>query len=112
MTITKTKKNLTFKAYGYVYGKYWGGGEGAYPSTVISADTKKELIETAKKGLDGSLDGGMGYEKLIGAILLIEKITTIEVDGETYEKKDSEIVFIGELTQQQKHFLNKVLFES
>ena len=64
-----------FRSKGLAYGKYWGGGEGAYQAEELTGETKEELLEKANTMLtDGSLDSGMGYESLIGAILDVSTI--------------------------------------
>jgi len=97
-----TKK---FKSTGLVYGRYWGGGEGSYPARKISADTKEDLIKQAIEGLNGSLDSGMGYECLLGASLNITEITTVEIEGKLFTNEETEMEFIGDLTEEQQEFL-------
>jgi hypothetical protein len=102
-------KNQTvkFKATGNVLGKFWGeDGHGGYHATPIEADTESELIRIANEKLnDGSLDRGAGFENLLGAILVIEKITTGEIDGDVFTNQKFETVFIGDLTKDQKEWL-------
>lgn len=99
------KKKVKFESTGLVYGKYWGGGEGAYAARKLEADTKEELLKQANEGLNGSLDSGMGYKSLIGAILNITKKTTIEIDGKPFVNEETEIEFVGNLTAEQEDFL-------
>ena len=98
-------ETIKWKSTGFVFGNYWGGGKGAYSARKLSADTKEELLKQANEGLDGSLDGGMGYESLIGALLDITKITTITVDDKPFVNTESDIEFIGELTEEDEDFL-------
>ena len=99
-------KKLSFEAKGIVLGNYWGGGQGGYSSRTITSDSKEEIITKANEMLkDGSLDSGMGYESLIGAILIITTTTTIKNKGQEFSRKDSETVFIGELTEEQENQL-------
>ena len=98
-------KTITFESTGFVYGLLWGGGSGAYPARKLTANTKKELLEKANAGLDGSLDSGMGYESLQGAILEIKKITTLLIKGKEYVNYQTETEFIGNLTEKNKDFL-------
>ena len=98
-----------FTSRGIVLGNYWGGGTGGYAARVLKGTTKEEIIQQATDGLDGSLDSGMGYESLIGAVLVITKKTTIEQDGKEFENKESEMVFVGDLTDEQKDFLEYCL---
>jgi len=99
-------ENIKWISEGIVFGNYWGGGRGSYAAIKLSANTKEELLEQANKGLDdGSLDAGMGYESLIGALLNITKITTIIIKGKSFVNEESELEFIGDLTEQQQDFL-------
>lgn len=102
------KLNPTTKvlATGFVYGNHWGGGEGGYPAEKLEGATKEEVIQKAKAGVEnGSLDSGMGYESLIGAVLTLHIITRIEVGNRTFENIEYETVTIGELTESQEQLL-------
>lgn len=101
------KKTILFNAKGVVLGNYWGGGEGSYPSRKLdNFKSKKELLDEAKKLLkSGALDSGMGYESLIGAILEIEKVSTIKINNKTYTNTEYYIESIGNLTEDQSTFL-------
>lgn len=104
--IKTMEKKISYKAKGMVLGNYWGGGSGAYPTNWFFADTKEELLEKAKQSLaDGSIDSGMGFESLIGAVLDITKVTVIEVDEEEFTNESFEFDSIGELTDEQHDFL-------
>jgi len=99
-------ETVKFTSTGLVHGNYWGGGKGSYKAEKLSADTKEELIEKATKMIeDGSLDGGMGYESLIGALLNITKTTTIIHNGKPFTNEETECEFIGELTDEERDFL-------
>ncbi len=104
-TVKITSETTSFKTNGLVYGKFWGGGEGSYQARKIEGYSKEYIIEQAEKGLDGSLDAGMGYESLLGAILDITKTTTVMIDGKSFENEETETVFVGKLTDKQKEFL-------
>ena len=75
---------------------------------------KKETVEEKllNKALemlkDGSLDGGMGYENLIGARLDLVKHTILTVNGKEYENEEYSREYIGDLTAKQKHFLGSI----
>jgi len=101
-----------YKSSGLVYGKYWGEGEGSYTAKTFQSNISEEdLINQNLEALkSGSLDSGMGYESLIGAILLIEIITTTEIEDEVFTNTKSSELFIGDLTHQQKHFLTNRLY--
>ena len=101
-----------FHSKGFVLGNYWGGGKGSYPARRINADTKEELLETANAMLkSGALDSGMGYESLIGAVLIITKKSIIEYEGKEYRNYENETVFIGNLTDKETEFLSDIVEE-
>ena len=100
----------TYKSTGLVLGNMWGGGTGSYPARMIKAKTRKELIETATKMLkDGSLDSGMGFESLKGALIDIEEIETIEIDGKNYTRTEYDTESIGDLSDADIEFLFEIL---
>tara|TARA_R110000822_G_scaffold7020_1_gene29096 strand:+ start:149 stop:475 length:327 start_codon:yes stop_codon:yes gene_type:complete len=102
------EKKKTYKATGFVLGNYWGGGTGAYATIEFTADTKEELLEKANVALkDGSIDSGMGYESLIGAILDITVTTKVELEDENYFNEKFEFDTVGELTDEQYNFLQE-----
>ena len=106
-------KTVKFTATGNVLGNLWGSGKGSYHATQITADTESEIIKIANEKLnDGSLDGGAGFENLIGAILIIEKVTTVEIDGDIFTNCSVETEFIGALTEKERKFLAEDYFNS
>jgi len=93
-------------ASGFVYGKLWGGGFGAYQSRELRAKTVKELLSQAVKELkNGGLDSGMGFEFLKGARVDIKEIETVTVKGKEYQRAEYTTEFIGNLTEQEQDFL-------
>lgn len=98
---------ITYHSRGKVFGNFWGGGAGSYPvKQFTSVVSKEDLIEVNKKALsDGSLDSGMGYESLIGAIIYIDIVTIILHENKPFTNKETDIVFIGNLTDEQKEYL-------
>ena len=106
----KSKSEISYKAKGLVYGHLWGGGEGAYPSKTLTSKTTKGLLKQAHKGLDGSLDGGMGFESLTGALLNVTKTTKITIKEKEFINEESGIVFVGNLTEEQQDFLEEVYY--
>lgn len=102
---------ITYKASGMVLGNCWGGSYGGYPARKLSGDNLIELCDEIKAGLaDGSLDSGMGYESLIGAVMNIETIDTREIDGKTFVATERETEFFGDLTEEQEDFLTEAMF--
>jgi hypothetical protein len=105
-------KKVRYSAKGVVYGYTWGGGEGSYPSKTIEADTLEDLNLQIENGIfDKSLDSGMGYETIAGAIVDITIFTTIVIDGDIYtNKKYDTLYFTKQLTKKQEEFLQQALF--
>lgn len=105
------EKSIKYLAKGHVLGTLWGGGKGAYPTEVLQGKTLKEIVKSVKQGLkDGSLDSGMGFESLQGAIMKITKVTEIILEGKTFTNKESEIVFVGDLDKKEKDFLENCVW--
>jgi hypothetical protein len=100
---------VRFAAKGIFFGSYWGGGKGSYAAKRIQADTLEELLTLAKKMLDdGSLDDGMGYESLIGALLEVSTISTVLINDKEFTNIETDIQFIGDLSETEIDFLLKV----
>jgi hypothetical protein len=100
-----------YTAKGFVYGNYWGGGKGAYRSKEIIANTEDAIEEVANKMLkEGSLDGGMGYESLIGALLYVTETKTINIDGEDFKHEEIYCLFVGDLTEEEQIFWQTLPF--
>ena len=100
------EKKKSYKATGFVLGNLWGGGQGAYPTIELEADTKEALMEKAKVALDdGSIDSGMGFESLVGAVLDITEITLVEIEDEIYINEKYIFDTVGELTDEQYEWL-------
>lgn len=103
--------SIIFNATGIVYGNYWGGGGGTYGAKPLSASTKEDLLKSANEKLaNGSLDSGMGYESLKGALLEITKVTTKVIDGKEFINKENEVEFIGNLTDKEAEFVEQVYY--
>jgi len=52
----------------------------------------------------------MGYQKLLGALIDIEEVTTIEVDGKKFTNREYHSEFIGDLNEEQQDFLIGIKF--
>lgn len=97
----------TYKSSGIVLGNLWGGGRASYPARELHGKTERELLEKAHSALsDGSLDSGMGYESLIGALLTIEETETRNIGGRVFSHTEYNDIFIGPLTESEKDFLS------
>ena len=97
---------LYYKVKGLVYGKYWGGGEGAYKAENYEGDD----LDTIERAINddiasGAIDSGMGYENVIGAYMEIETISTVLIEGKEYSNSEWEGNFFGNLTEKQEDFL-------
>ena len=88
---------------GTVYGNCWDGGQCGFKARKIEGDTLKEVKDEAKRMLeDGSLDPGMGFESLNGAVLEA-KIKTIKmINGEEYINTQHLIFTVGKTTKFQR----------
>ena len=99
-------EKFSYDSTGLVFGNFWGSGRGSYPARKLTSETLEDLIAQANEGLDGGLDSGMGFERLLGAVLFITKKTTITVNEQPFSSEENlEPVFIGELTDEEKEFL-------
>lgn len=101
-----------YTSTGLVFGNCQGGGYAAYRARPLRANTKEELLAQATKGIeDGSLDSGMGYESLMGAVLNVVETETIVKDGKEYKHEEDEIEFVGLLNEEEQRVLTQALFD-
>lgn len=106
-----TKK--TYSSQGYVWGKCWGGGECGFAAEKLKGySTRKELVSEIKKQLkSGRLDSGMGYERLLGAVLWITCDEELEQDGKTWTRSEGEEYVVGEMSEEAINLLsNQLIF--
>ena len=93
-----------YRISGFVYGRLWSGGKGAYKAEQYEGKNLKALMIEIKRDLkSGALNGGMGFESLIGAILKIETIETINRKGKEFHNSEYCIEFIGSLTEEEEY---------
>ena len=105
LTLTTMAKK-SFTAKGYVLGNYWGGGSGAYPTIKFQASTAKKIQSDIEKAFkDGSIDSGMGYESLKGAILEVTQTTTIVRNGKEFTIDETQQFQVGKLFNDEVEFL-------
>jgi hypothetical protein len=110
-TITIQDRKTYYKAKGYVYGHLWGGEEGIYPSEVLYGDDIDKLKDEIKEKIeDGSLDSGMGYQKLVGALIEITKYEDIVINDNVYTNKSYSLEYFGDLNELQQEFLESQMF--
>lgn len=102
---------ITYKATGIVLGNCWGGGQGRYKAETLTANSLTELEKQIEDGIkDGSLDSGMGYESLIGAMMNIETIDTRQIDDKCFIASEHEINCYGDLSEKQQDFLLEAIY--
>ena len=89
---------------GVVLGNLWGGGTGAYPTSFLYARSLEELRKKATKGLDGSLDSGMGFESLIGAVMDVKITDEKVINGKKFYHDEYTMIEVGDLTEEQREF--------
>ena len=105
LTLQETHK---FKATGYVVGYLWGGGTGIYKAKEIEAESKEQLLTKANEMLDNNtLDDGMGFESLKGAMLFIDDITSIVYNDKTFTHTDDQLEpeIIGKVSSIDEDFI-------
>lgn len=107
METTTTQNTKTYyKAKGLVYGCLWDNSMGSYPSKEVYSENFDELKEMIMSGIDdGSLDSGMGYQQLVGAIMEITTITDIVINDDVYTNKKYQVEYFGELSETEIEFL-------
>jgi len=97
---------ITYRATGIVLGNCWGSGQGSYPAIEITATNGASLVQQIENGIkDGSLDDGMGFESIVGALMCVETIDVREIDGKTFTAIDYEDEYFGDLTPEQEKLL-------
>lgn len=102
---------ITYKATGIVLGNLWGSGIGSYPTCEIRATNRASLIQQIENGIeDGSLDSGMGFESLVGAVMTIDEIDSQKIDGKTFIAHNYENEMFGDLTEEQEDFLSEAIY--
>ena len=98
-----------YKSKGLVYGSYWGGGEGSFEAEKYQASTMAKLEKMINNDIkDGSIDSGMGYEAVLGAMIEIKTVTTITKDGKDFKNETYEIKTFGNLSEEQIDFLDSI----
>lgn len=94
------KEKVFYTADGVVLGNYWGGGKGWYPAERYKEDTFTTLKNRIKDDFNcGALDSGMGYECLVGSMMVVVKHTIIEYKGKEFENESSRVMWLGKLNK-------------
>ena len=96
-----------YSCHGLVLGLDWGFGQSAYPAEELISDSLEGLKADIEAGIkDGSLDSGMGFQKLIGAFMIIETKRGIVYNVKCYYNKTTKRYYTKGLTPKQKWFLS------
>ena len=102
-----------YEAKGFVVGNLWGGGYGYYPAEKFKNSKKKQLmIDIDLAFRNGTLDSGMGFESLIGAIMEITSWKKIIIKDTEYQGTCPKCTWhtLGTLTKKQEEKLLDELF--
>ena len=101
-----------WNATGLVYGRDWGFNYISYPSISLQNDSYEGLITEANKALaNGSIDSGMGFESIMGALLETTCTTSVEIEDYEFKHASIDTEFIGDLTEEQIEFLEENWYE-
>jgi len=104
----KINKTIIYKAKGIVLGENKGGAIGAYYSKEVIADSLEELYKKIDEGIkDGSLDGGFPFCKLMGAMMIIQKIQILNDDNQTYKILSTKKYYTKGLTHSEKLYMSQ-----
>jgi len=88
---------------GIVYGNCWDGRQCGFKAREIKGGTLKEVKATANRMFEnGSLDSGMGFESLTGAVLEAKILTIKIINGEEYVNTKYQTITIGKVTEFQR----------
>jgi len=90
-----------YSATGYVYGACWGGGRCGYEARELKGKTLASIKQQAKKGIaDGTLDAGMGFEKITGALLYVKTESVITVNKKEFINVEIDSLKIGKISKE------------
>lgn len=104
---------ITYKATGIVLGNCWGGGVCGYAAHEIRATNRASLVQQIENGIEnGSLDSGMDFESLIGALMVIDEIDSRKIDGKAFIAHGYEDEFFGDITPEQEEMLADMKYDS
>ena len=104
---------MLYQAKGIVWGNAWGGGKLGYQARQLESESLKDLRKEITKALgDGSLDSGMGFESLVGAVMEICETETIRKDGKDFEHTDYWTEVFGDLDDETSDYLTGELIST
>jgi hypothetical protein len=96
----------SYVAKGQVVGNCWGGGRIGFKSETVYGKSKEEVEKKIFAGIeDGSLDSGMGYEQVTGAVMKIICVESREVNGKIFKRENEEINIYGDVTEAEIELL-------
>lgn len=96
------KERVNYSADGIVLGNLWGGGKGYYPARKYYAETFTKLKNEIKEDFEsGALDSGMGYESLLGAMMVITKHIAIEIEGVCFGNESKRRMWLGKINKRE-----------
>lgn len=105
-------KEISYHSHGKVLGNYWGGGSGSYTAREFTTDSLEEIMLLNTNALrDGSLDNGMGFESLIGAIIIVTTTTKIIIDNKDFYNTEEYTHIIGNLNDDELEFLENIQYD-
>ena len=83
----------TFRADGDIFGYLWGGGVASYPTgpPLFRANSLEELRAAIQAAIENRTIDRFGFEALIGAVMLMTTVSTVEVEGKNFMREDSEV---------------------
>lgn len=97
-----SKKEVFYNAYGIVLGNLWGGGRGWYPTRKYKSDKYTDLVRDINEGFSsGTLDSGMGFDGLVGGLMIIEKVTIIYIDGVKFVNTSTRWKWLGKVNKEE-----------
>ena len=110
--------SLSYKASGTCFGYPWGSYNlVGYQTKEYREDSFENLLLKIKEGMEnGKIDGGFGFEKVVGAIITIEKIYDFNINRNgirsvlsSSEQFTTEVLIMGEVKNPEK--LEETMFK-
>jgi len=75
-----------YSAWGICVGNLWGGGQGSFLTRHYHNDDLETMKKEIQKDLrSGTIDSGMGFESMIRATMVIQKVTSIKYKEEIFK---------------------------
>ena len=101
-----------FVATGMVMGFNWFNHEASTSTKIFNAETLEQLKADITKELnEGTITGTSDLKKnLIGAVMDVQTICTIEFEGKIFTNTEIESIVFGDLTESQCEFLYNLVF--